>query len=171
LREKYGKNRFGQGCLLARRLVEGGVRYVEVESGGWDMHKDIEGGMEDRGGEFDTAFAALISDLDARGLLESTMVVVATEFGRKPSFDGSGRGHHPLVFSSVIAGGGAKGGFVYGASDAEGGKVEKDPVSVGDLHATVAHACGMPIGKSIVSASGRPFTVGNKGKPVTAVFA
>jgi hypothetical protein len=171
LREKYGKNRFGQGCLLARRLVEGGVRYVEVESGGWDMHKDIEGGMEDRGSEFDTAFAALISDLDARGLLDSTMVVVATEFGRKPSFDGSGRGHHPLVFSSVIAGGGAKGGFVYGASDAEGGKVEKDPVSVGDLHATVAHACGMPIGKSIVSASGRPFTVGNKGKPVTAVFA
>ena len=75
------------------------------------------------------------------------------------------------MFSSVIAGGGAKGGFVYGASDAEGGKVEKDPVSVGDLHATVAHACGMPIGKSIVSASGRPFTVGNKGKPVTAVFA
>ena len=147
LREKYGRNRFGQGCLLARRLVEGGVRYIEVESGGWDMHKDIEGGMEDRGAEFDTAFAALINDLDARGLLDSTMVVVATEFGRKPEFDGSGRGHHPLVFSSVIAGGGAKRGYVHGASDAAGGHVEKDPVTVGDLHATVAVACGLPIEK------------------------
>lgn len=171
LRDKYGRNKFGQGCLLARRLVEGGVRYVEVESGGWDMHKDIEGGMEDRGAEFDTAFAALISDLDSRGLLESTMVVVATEFGRKPSFDGSGRGHHPLVFSCVLAGGGAKRGYVHGASDAAGGEVEKDPVTVGDLHATVARACGLPIEKSVVSPSGRPFTIGNKGKPVDAIFA
>ncbi len=171
LREKYGKNRFGQGCLLARRLIEGGVRYVEVESGGWDMHKDIQGGMEDRGSEFDTAFAALISDLDSRGLLDSTMVVVATEFGRKPQFDGSGRGHHPLVFSCVLAGGGAKRGYVHGASDAQGGHVESDPVTVGDLHATVAHACGLPIEKSVISPSGRPFTVGNKGKPVTGVVA
>lgn len=171
LRAKYGKNRFGQGCLLARRLIEGGVRYVEVESGGWDMHKDIEGGMEDRGSEFDTAFAALVSDLDARGLLDSTMVVVATEFGRKPQFDGSGRGHHPLVFSCVLAGGGAKRGFVHGASDAAGGQVASDPVTVGELHATVAHACGMPIEKNVVSPSGRPFTVGNKSKPVNGVFA
>ena len=171
LRAKYGKNRFGQGCLLARRLIEGGVRYVEVESGGWDMHKDIEGGMEDRGSEFDTAFAALVSDLDARGLLDSTMVVVATEFGRKPQFDGSGRGHHPLVFSCVLAGGGAKRGFVHGASDAAGGQVASDPVTVGELHATVAHACGMPIEKNVVSPSGRPFTVGNKAKPVSGIFA
>jgi Protein of unknown function (DUF1501) len=171
LRAKYGNNRFGQGCLLARRLVEGGVRYVEVESGGWDMHKDLEGGMEDRGGEFDMAFAALINDLDARGLLDRTMVVVATEFGRKPQFDGSGRGHHPLVFSCVLAGGGAKRGFVHGASDDAGGDVKSDPVTVGDLHATVAHACGLPIEKSVVSSSGRPFTIGNKGKPVGAVFA
>ena len=171
LRAKYGQNRFGQGCLLARRLVEGGVRYVEVESGGWDMHKDIEGGMEDRGSEFDTAFAALISDLEARGLLDSTMVVVATEFGRKPQFDGSGRGHHPLVFSCVLAGGGAKRGYVHGASDAAGGHVESDPVTVGDLHATVAYACGLPIEEAVMSPSGRPFTVGNKGKPASAVFA
>jgi len=171
LREKYGRNRFGQGCLMARRLIEGGVRYVEVESGGWDMHKDIEGGMEDRGAEFDTAFAALISDLDSRGLLDSTMVVVATEFGRKPQFDGSGRGHHPLVFSCVVAGGGAKRGYVHGASDAAGGDVDRDPVTVGDLHATVAHACGMPIETPVISPSGRPFTIGNKGKPVGGVFA
>jgi hypothetical protein len=171
LRGKYGANRFGQGCLLARRLVEGGVRYVEVVSGGWDMHKDIQGGMEDRGAEFDTAFAALIADLDSRGLLDSTLVVVATEFGRKPQFDGSGRGHHPLVFSCVLAGGGAKRGYVHGASDDAGGDVKSDPVTVGDLHATVARACGLPIEKSVVSPSGRPFTVGNKGKPVNGVFA
>ena len=171
IRDQYGKNRFGQGCLLARRLIEGGVRYVEVESGGWDMHKDIQGGMQDRGAEFDTAFAALISDLDSRGLLESTMVVVATEFGRKPGFDGSGRGHHPLVFSCVVAGGGAKRGYVHGASDATGGRVERDPVTVGDLHATVAHACGLPIEQAVISPSGRPFTIGNKGKPVSGVVA
>lgn len=171
LREKYGRNRFGQGCLLARRLVEGGVRYVEVVSGGWDMHKDIEGGMEDRGTEFDTAFAALVSDLDSRGLLDSTMVVVATEFGRKPEFDGSGRGHHPLVFSCVLAGGGVKRGYVHGASDESGGHVKSDPVTVGDFHATIARACGLPIEKPVVSPSGRPFTIGNKGRPVDAVFA
>jgi hypothetical protein len=171
LRDKYGRNKFGQGCLLARRLVEGGVRYVEVQSGGWDMHKDIEGGMEDRGAEFDTAFAALISDLDSRGLLDSTMVVVATEFGRKPTFDGSGRGHHPLAFSCALAGGGAKRGYVHGASDAAGGEIDRDPVTVGDLHATVAQALGLPIGEVVLSPSGRPFTVGNKGKPVSGVFA
>ncbi len=171
LRAKYSQNRFGQGCLLARRLVEGGVRYVEVESGGWDMHTDIEGGLEDRCAEFDSAFAALISDLDSRGLLDSTMVVVATEFGRKPTFDGSGRGHHPLVFSCVLAGGGAKRGCVHGASDETGGTVKSNPVTVGDLHATVATACGLPIEKVVTSPSGRPFTVGNKGKPVTEVFA
>ncbi|HEX2746694.1 MAG TPA: DUF1501 domain-containing protein [Verrucomicrobiales bacterium] len=171
LRAKYGQNRFGQGCLLARRLVEGGVRFIEVESGGWDMHKDIEGGMEDRGKEFDTAFAALISDLESRGLLDSTMVVVATEFGRKPSFDGSGRGHHPKVFSCVLAGGGAKRGLVYGSSDKTGGEPESNPVTVGDLHATVGWACGLPIDKPVMSPSGRPFTIGNKGKPVSGIFA
>jgi hypothetical protein len=171
LRAKYGSNRFGQGCLLARRLVEGGVRFIEVESGGWDMHKDIEGGMEERGREFDTAFAALVGDLDSRGLLASTMVVVATEFGRKPSFDGSGRGHHPKVFSCVLAGGGAKRGFAYGSSDKTGGEPESNPVTVGDLHATIGWACGLPLDKPAMSPSGRPFTIGNKGKPVTGLFA
>lgn len=171
LRTKYGQNRFGQGCLLARRLVEGGVRFVEVESGGWDMHKDIEGDMEDRGTEFDTAFAALIGDLDSRGLLDSTLVVVATEFGRKPQFDGSGRGHHPLAFCSVLAGAGLKRGLTYGASDNLGGRVASDPVTVGDLHATIGWAAGLPIDQEAISPSGRPFTVGNKGKPLTALFA
>lgn len=171
LRAKYGQNRFGQGCLLARRLIEGGVRYVEVESGGWDMHKDIEGDMQDRGAEFDTAFAALISDLTARGLLDSTLVVVATEFGRKPQFDGSGRGHHPGVFCSVLAGGGIKRGHTYGASTENGGQVAENPVTIGDLHATIGWAAGLPIDQEAISPSGRPFTVGNKGKPLAPLFS
>ena len=171
LRTKYGQNRFGQGCLLARRLIEGGVRFVEVESGGWDMHKDIEGGMEDRGAEFDTAFAALIADLESRGLLESTLVVVATEFGRKPGFDGSGRGHHPIVFSTALAGGGIKRGYVHGASDDAGGKVKDNPVTVGEFHATIAHALGLPLETPAISGSGRPFQIGNKGQPVLSLFA
>ena len=171
LRDSYGRNKFGQGCLLARRLVEGGVRFVEVHSGGWDMHKELEDGMEDRGGEFDRAFAALVADLDSRGLLDSTLVAVTTEFGRKPTFDGNGRGHHPLAFSAVLAGGGAKRGFVYGSSDEKGYKAKDNPVTPGDLHATIAWAAGMPIEKEVIAPSGRPFTVGNKGKPAMGVFA
>ncbi|MEY5010005.1 MAG: hypothetical protein RLZZ253_1144, partial [Verrucomicrobiota bacterium] len=92
IRARYGRQRFGQGCLLARRLVEHGVRFVEVHSGGWDMHKELEDGMEEKGGELDRGFAALVADLEARGLLESTLVAVTTEFGRKPALDGNGRG-------------------------------------------------------------------------------
>ena len=171
LRDRYGRNKFGQGCLLARRLVEGGVRFVEVHSGGWDMHKELEDGMEDRGGEFDRGFAALVADLDARGLLDSTLVAVTTEFGRKPNFEGNGRGHHPLAFSTVLAGGGAKRGFVYGSSDAKGYKAQDNPVTPGDFHATIAWAAGMPIEKEVIAPSGRPFTVGNKGKSAIGVFA
>ena len=171
MREKYGRNKFGQGCLLARRLVENGVRFVEVSSGGWDMHKQLADSMEDRGAEFDRTFAALVSDLDSRGLLDSTLVAVTTEFGRKPSFDGSGRGHHPLSFSTVLAGGGVKRGFVYGASDAKGYEPESNPLTVGGFHATIAWAAGLPIEKEAMTPSGRPMTVGNKGKPAMGVFA
>jgi hypothetical protein len=171
LRDRYGRNRFGQGCLLARRLVENGVRFVEVHSGGWDMHKDLQDSMEDRGGELDKAFAALVSDLDSRGLLESTLVVVATEFGRKPDFDGSGRGHHPIAFCSVLAGGGVKRGYVHGSTDALGKNPASDAMSPGDLHATVAWAAGLPLQTEVQSPSGRPMSIGNKGKPALALFA
>ncbi len=171
LRDKYGRNKFGQGVLLARRLVESGVRFVEVSSGGWDMHKQLADGMEDRGGDFDRAFAALVSDLDSRGMLDSTLVAVTTEFGRKPQFDGGGRGHHPLVFSTALAGGGVKRGYVHGKSDAKGYEPEEKPVSVGSFHATIAYAAGLPIEQEVTTPSGRPMTVGNKGKPAMEVFA
>lgn len=171
LRERYGRTKFGQGALLARRLVEHGVRFVEVQSGGWDMHKDLEDSMENRGAEFDKAFAALIGDLDSRGLLDSTLVAVTTEFGRKPSFDGSGRGHHPIAFSCVLAGGGVKRGTVYGSTDAKGYAPVTNPTKVGDLHATIAWAAGLPIETEVNTPSGRPMTVGNHGKPAMGVFA
>lgn len=171
IREKYGRTKFGQGCLLARRLVENGVRFIEVQSGGWDMHKQLEDGMEDRGAEFDHVFAALIEDLDSRGLLDSTLVAVTTEFGRKPSFDGSGRGHHPIAFSTALAGGGVKRGFAYGSSDAKGYAPASNPMTVGDFHATIAYAAGLPIEQEYLTPSGRPMVVGNKGKPAMGVFA
>jgi len=171
LREKYGRNKFGQGALLARRLVESGVRFVEVQSGGWDMHKDIDDGMEDRGGEFDRAFAALVSDLDARGMLDSTLVVVATEFGRKPAFDGTGRGHHPVGFSTVLAGGGVKRGYVHGSTDAKGYGPATLPMTVPEFHATIGWAAGLPLHEEFMTPSGRPMTVGNKSKPALGVFA
>jgi hypothetical protein len=170
-RELYGNSKLGQGCLLARRLVEGGVRFIEVQSGGWDMHKELEGSMEKVGAEFDTAFGALIADLDRRGMLENTLVAVTTEFGRKPQFDGSGRGHHPKGFSCVLAGAGVKRGFVHGATDKTGYEPTSDPMTAGDLHATIGFAMGLPIDKEVISPSGRPFTVGNHGKPALAVFA
>ncbi len=171
LRDKYGRTKFGQGCLLARRLVENGVRFVEVQSGGWDMHKQLEDGMEDRGAEFDHVFAALVSDLDARGMLDSTLVAVTTEFGRKPAFDGSGRGHHPIAFSTALAGGGVKRGYVHGTTDAKGYAPASLPMTVGDFHATIAYAAGLPIEQEFMTPSGRPMTVGNKGKPAMGVFA
>ena len=171
IREKYGVNKFGQGCLLARRLVETGVRFVEVATDGWDMHNNLQGEMEDISPSFDQAYAALISDLDNRGLLDSTLVVLATEFGRKPNFNGNGRGHYPICFSSVLAGGGVKRGFVYGSSDKEGAYPD-DPVTVHDLHATIGWAAGLPLKKVFQSDSGRPFVVGGtKAKPVLPIFA
>ena len=171
MREKYGRSKLGQGCLLARRLVESGVRFVEVQSGGWDMHKQLEDGMEDKGADFDHCFAALISDLDSRGLLDSTLVAVTTEFGRKPSFDGSGRGHHPIGFSTVLAGGGVKRGYVHGSTDPKGYGPAADPMKVGDLHATIAWAAGLKIEDEFITPSGRPMTVGNHGQPAMGVFA
>ena len=171
MREKYGLSKFGQGCLLARRLVETGVRYVEVATDGWDMHNNLQSEMEDLSPSFDQAYAALITDLDNRGLLDSTLVVLATEFGRKPQFNGNGRGHYPICFSSVLAGGGVKRGYGYGSSDKKGAYPE-NPVTVHDLHATIGWATGLPLKKEVLSSSGRPFFVGgSSAKPVNGLFA
>ena len=170
-REAYGNNSFGQGCLLARRLVESGVRFVEVKHDGWDHHKALADEMGEVAPVFDQAFATLVNDLQQRGMLDSTLVVVATEFGRKPNFDGDGRSHHPVCFSTVLAGGGTKQGFVYGKSDDAGYYVDDHAVSVGAFHASIAFAAGMGIEKPAISPSGRPMTIGDGEEPIMELFA
>lgn len=170
-RAAYGDNSFGQGCLLARRLVDSGVRFVEVRQEGWDHHKALADEMGEVAPIFDQAFTTLITDLQQRGMLDSTLVVVATEFGRKPAFSGDGRSHHPICFSTVLAGGGAKAGFVYGKSDDDGYYVDENPVSVGSFHASIAFAAGMDISKPAISPSGRPMTVGDGENPVMELFS
>jgi uncharacterized protein (DUF1501 family) len=122
--------------------------------------------------ELDVALAALLSDLQERGLLASTLVVLCSEFGRGPKINGNGgRDHHPKVFSTLLAGGGVKGGFVYGASDKGGFEVADKGVTVQDFLSTIGQALGLPVHEEVMSNSNRPFTVGDKGKPLTEVFA
>lgn len=172
--ELYGESRFAQGCLLARRLVEHGVRFVEVSLGGWDTHFDNFTAVEARCVDFDRAYAALLTDLEARGLLGKTLVVVGTEFGRSPEIQQQNRGgrdHHPSAFSCLLAGGGVKGGFKYGETDGRGERVRSNPVEITDFNATIAHALGLELEKKLESPSRRPFTVADKGEPVLDLFA
>lgn len=167
----YGETRFGQGCLLARKLVENGVRVVEVVSGGWDMHIDIGGALTNKLPDFDKAVAALIKDLDSRGLLESTLIAVGTEFGRTPDLNmNSGRDHYPTAYSCMLAGGGIKGGTVYGETDGAGKKVKVNPVKPKDFLATIGHGLGLNLEETVYSPTQRPFVFANHGKPVTALF-
>lgn len=172
MRARYGDSRLGLGCLLARRLVESGVRCVEVESGGWDMHRDLFEEMDEKGPQLDRAMGTLLEDLEERGLLDSTLVVLATEFGRTPRInENGGRDHHPGVFSCVLAGAGVRGGVVHGASDERGFRPAQDPVSVADFNTTIAAACGLPFDKEFFAPNGRPFKIGGGGKPISAVLA
>ncbi len=171
IRHKYGKDRFGQGCLLARRLVEHGVRFVEVTFGNWDTHNANFTKVPELCDELDGAMSALLSDLQSRGMLENTLVVLATEFGRTPEINANdGRDHHPKAFSCVIAGGGIRGGQVYGASDERGFAVADNAVNIPDLNATIGYALGLPLDQVIYSPQKRPFTVADKGKPLTQLF-
>ncbi|WP_411825959.1 DUF1501 domain-containing protein [Luteolibacter sp. AS25] len=172
-REMYGKGNFAQGCLLARRLVESKVRFVEVQLGGWDTHFDNFTAVEGRCQEFDQAYAALLTDLEKRGMLQDTLVVVATEFGRTPDIkvnDNNGRGHYPAAFSCVLAGGGVKGGQRYGSTDATGKKIVENRMSVQDFNATIGYALGLPHDLVLMSPSKRPFKLADKGSPVTSIF-
>lgn len=172
VREKFGRNQFGQGALLARRLVQAGVRFVEVQSGGWDMHNNIDQALGTTATTMDQVFAALIEDLASNGLLESTMVVMGSEFGRTPDInENEGRDHYPLAYSTVFAGGGVKGGFVYGATDKDGRRVADKQVTPQDFQATIGHAMGLPVDEVVMSPSNRPFTVGDKGVPILDIFA
>ena len=157
---------------MARRLVEHHVRFVEVSMGGWDTHNDNFVSVESRCQILDSALAGLISDLERRGLLDSTLVALGTEFGRTPEInENTGRDHFPRAFTSLMAGGGVKGGFVYGETDRKAHTVKEGVVTPGMFNATIGHALGLPTERVVTSPSGRPFTIGDEAKPVKEVFA
>lgn len=172
VRGLYGNSRFGRGLLLARRLVQNDVRYVEVQLGGWDgMHGSLAVGNS-RTNEMDGPVAALLQDLAANGLLEETLVVLTTEFGRTPKVNGrGGRDHFPKAFSIMLAGGGVKGGQVIGQTDDRASNIESEGYGPKDLHTTIAYALGLPIDKRVHVLGGRPFFVGNRGKVIEQAFA
>jgi hypothetical protein len=172
IRDAYGNNQLGQGCLLARRLVQSGARFVEVNYGGWDMHQELYTKLDEKANHVDTAVGNLMRDLHSKGLLQDTLIVLTTEFGRKPKMNvNGGRDHHPGAFCSLLAGAGIRGGQVYGASDKHGHSVESDHVSVSDFNRTIAAAAGLPLDEEKFAPNGRPFKIGGNGDPVAALLA
>jgi uncharacterized protein (DUF1501 family) len=177
LRDAYGRNRFGQGCLLARRLVERDVPFVEVtltnQPASWDTHGNNFEAVKQLSAILDPAWGALMTDLKQRGLLESTLVVWMGEFGRTPTINQqNGRDHFPVAWSTVLAGGGIQGGQVWGDTGASGMQVEKDPVSVPDYLATICAALGIDYTKENITEEGRPIPIVDRGhKPVPALLA
>ena len=170
-RAAYGKDAFGQGCLLARRLVEHGVRFIEVSLGGWDTHVANFINTPRLGENLDTAMSTLISDLEQRGMLNETLIVLASEFGRTPKINvNQGRDHFP-IFSVVLAGGGVKGGTKFGATDEAGAAIAADKVSPVDINASIGYALGLPLNEVVFSPSKRPFTVADKGQPFVQWFS
>ncbi len=172
LRDAYGRTAMGQRLLLSRRLVEAGARFVSVIDGGWDMHTNIKAGMQNQAPALDKGVTALITDLASRGLLEKTLVVLTTEFGRtvRINKDG-GRDHWPKAFSVMMAGGGIKGGVIHGATDAYGAEPSNSPVGPGDVAATVFTQLGIDPTRKLMSAGDRPIDIVRDGSVIAEVTA
>jgi Protein of unknown function (DUF1501) len=172
LKDEYGRTAPGQRMLLARRLIEGGVRFVSLTAGGWDHHDNLKSGIQNELPPTDKAIAALIRDLDRRGMLDSTLVMVTTEFGRTPKINATGgRDHWPRVFSTLLAGGGMKQGYVHGASDSLGGEVDTDGVGVADLATTIYHQIGINSDSELMSPGNRPIEIVDGGQVIDALLA
>ena len=169
---RYGSEPFGQGCLLARRLIEKGVRSVEVSFGGWDTHQNNFTSIPELCHTMDQAVAALLDDLKHIGKLADTVVVLTTEFGRTPQINQNvGRDHYPQAFTSVLAGGGFKGGYIHGKTSEGAEEVIEGSMTIPDFNATIAHALGIPVDHVLYSPTVRPFTVAHKGKPQLGLLA
>jgi hypothetical protein len=169
VRDAYGRNKFGQGCLLARRLVEAGVPFVEVALGGWDTHQGAPQKVKALSEQLDPAMATLLAELKERGLLDSTLVIWMGEFGRSP---GNGSAHYARAWTSVLAGAGLKTGQVVGKTGPKGTDAEDRPISAGDFMATVCRALGIDYTKNYTTRSGRPIhKVEKDARPVTQLFA
>jgi uncharacterized protein (DUF1501 family) len=165
VRDEYGRNAAGQRMLMARRLVAAGVRLVSLTYGGWDMHTNIAGGMNNQMPAFDQAYSTLIKDLERNGLLDETLVVVSSEFGRTPKINGNrGRDHWPKVFSVVLAGGGLTKGQIYGSSNATASEPEIDPLGPEDLATTLYHQLGIVADKELMAPGDRPIEIVKGGK-------
>ena len=188
MRERYGKNTFGQSCLLARRLIEAGTRVVEViwpkvansDNHSWDQHKDLSKRMKNQSAPmFDAGVSALIEDLDSRGMLDETMVVVVGEFGRSPqrgvSTSGNdnsddGRDHWPYCYTGLVAGAGTKRGYVHGKSDKTASAPLEDPVHPTELLASIYHGFGIEPETMVMNHLNQPREL-VKAKAVTKLFA
>jgi len=168
---RYGDNPFGRAALLAKRLVETGVRFVQVNRGGFDVHTNAFPAMQAHGGVMDPALAALINDLHESGMLPKTLILMLSEFGRTPRInDQVGRDHHAAVFSCMFAGGGVRGGQVIGSSDADGYRPADRPVQVADLHASVCHSLGIDPRKEVQTPLQRPMKLIDGGTPLPELF-
>jgi hypothetical protein len=171
LRDQYGRHTWGQSALLARRLVETGVRFVTMDMGGWDTHANNFEELKKKLPTFDQAYAALIEDLDRRGQLDRTLVLLWGEFGRTPRINpGAGRDHWPGVFSVVMAGGGLKRGIVLGESDARAEYPKERPVSPQDVLATMYHKLGISREKTYINEADRPVEILNVGAPILEII-
>ncbi|MCH1438079.1 MAG: DUF1501 domain-containing protein [Rubripirellula sp.] len=167
----YDKQEFSRRCMLAGRLVERGVRYVKVELGGWDYHDNIYGELPANASKLDKGLASLLAHLSQKGLLETTLVVVSTEFGRKPDVNpNKGRDHHPDGFTCLLAGAGIKAGQVYGTTTKDGQAAADDVLDVVDFNATIAWALGIDPAFEEKSESGRPFKLANHGEAREELF-
>jgi hypothetical protein len=167
LREEYGMHDAGQRMLMARRLVGAGVRFVTLTYGGWDMHAGITNGMRNAMPKLDQALTALVNDLSRTGQLDSTLIMVSSEFGRTPKINkDAGRDHWPKVFSVMLAGGGVKGGLVYGASNSTASEPDIDPVGPEDLAKTVYHQLGIVADKELMAPGDRPIEIVDGGEVV-----
>ena len=170
--EKYGNTGFGKGCLMARRLVEIGVPFIEVDLGGWDNHTDIFKTLENQKlPELDKAMSALVSDLNDRGLLEDTAIIWMGEFGRTPNINANGgRDHWAKSWSVVVGGAGFKSGLVVGETSEDGKDVISEPYSSQDLMASVIKSLGISLETTFTSKSGRPMKIANSGKIIKELF-
>jgi uncharacterized protein (DUF1501 family) len=171
VRDRYGRTPFGQGCLLARRLVEHGITFIEVGSNGWDTHQDNFERTKTLAGPTDQGFAALVQDLKERGLLEKTLVVWMGEFGRTPRVNANtGRDHYPVAWTVALAGGGVKGGRVIGGTSSDGSRITERPVSVPDLFCTFCESLGINPRKENMGPLDRPIKIVDGGNPVKELF-
>ncbi|MEZ6088766.1 MAG: DUF1501 domain-containing protein [Pirellulaceae bacterium] len=172
IKDAYGKNQAGLRLLMARRLVEAGCRLVTLTYGGWDMHANITNSMKSTMPPLDHALAQLINDLEQRGLLDTTLIMVSSEFGRTPKINkDAGRDHYPKVFSVMLAGGGIKGGTIYGSSNATASEPEFDPVSPEDLATTMYHQLGIVADKELMAPGDRPIEIVDGGKVIKDIIA